>query len=113
MNITPVEITIKDLVKGFEDNNENGVRAYDGKLDIRPPYQREFVYNEKQRAKVIETVSKGYPLNTMYWAKRKDGTYEIIDGQQRTLSICQFVNNEFTFEYKNFKTLQAPEKEKN
>lgn len=112
MDITPVEITVRDLVKDFEDNAENGVRAYGKKLDIRPPYQREFVYNDKQRAKVIETVTKGFPLNTMYWAKRKDGTYEIIDGQQRTLSICQYVNNEFTFNYKNFKTLQESEKEK-
>lgn len=62
MDITPVEITVSDLVNGFEDNAENGVRAYSGKLDIRPPYQREFVYNDKQRAKVIETVIKGYPL---------------------------------------------------
>ena len=111
MEITPVKITVRELVAGFEDNAENGVRAYSGKLDIRPPYQREFVYNEKQRAKVIETVSKGYPLNTMYWAKRKDGTFEIIDGQQRTLSICQFVNNEFSFNYKTFKSLQESEKQ--
>jgi protein containing DUF262 len=110
MDITPVEITIRDLVNDFEDNAENGVRAYGKKLDIRPPYQREFVYNDKQRAKVIETVTKGYPLNTMYWAKRKDGTYEIIDGQQRTLSICQYVNNEFSFNFKTFKSLQEIEK---
>ena len=70
MKITPVEIAVKDLVEKFEDNAENGVRAYSGKLDIRPPYQREFVYNENQRAKVIETVFNGYPLNTMYWAKQ-------------------------------------------
>ncbi len=112
MDIKSVEITVKDLVKGFEDNAENGVRAYDGKLDIRPPYQREFVYNEKQRAKVIETVFKGYPLNTMYWAKRKDETFEIIDGQQRTLSICQYVNNDFSYDYKTFKSLQQSEKDK-
>ena len=110
MEITPVKISVRDLTNGFEDNAENGVRAYGGKLDIRPPYQREFVYNEKQRAKVIETVTKGYPLNTMYWAKRHDGTFEIIDGQQRTLSICQFVNNEFSFNYKTFKSLQESEK---
>lgn len=112
MKITPVEIAVKDLVEKFEDNAENGVRAYSGKLDIRPPYQREFVYNENQRAKVIETVFNGYPLNTMYWAKRKDGTFEIIDGQQRTLSICQYVNNDFSFKFKTFKSLQQSEKDK-
>ena len=110
MKITPVKIKIRDLTEGFDDNAENGVRAYSGKLDIRPPYQREFVYNDKQRAKVIDTVIKGFPLNTMYWAKRKDGTFEIIDGQQRTLSICQYVNNEFSVNYKTFKALQESEK---
>lgn len=110
MKITPVKIKIRDLTEGFEDNAENGVQAYSGKLDIRPPYQREFVYNDKQRAKVIDTVIKGFPLNTMYWAKRKDGTFEIIDGQQRTLSICQYVNNEFSVNYKTFKALQESEK---
>lgn len=112
MEIKAVEIIVRDLVDGFENNSENGVRAYGKKLDIRPPYQREFVYNDKQRAKVIETVSKGYPLNTMYWAKRKDGTFEIIDGQQRTLSICQYVNNEFSFNFKTFKSLKESEKSK-
>lgn len=110
MEIKPVKIKIKDLVAGFEDNSESGVRAYYGKLDIRPPYQREFVYKEEQRNKVIETVFKGFPLNTMYWAKRKDGTFEIIDGQQRTLSICQYINNDFTFNYKTYKSLQEIEK---
>ena len=66
MDIDKHEITIRELVDSFEDNAENGVRAYGGKLDIRPPYQREFVYGDKERAKVIETVLKNYPLNTMY-----------------------------------------------
>lgn len=37
MNITEIELTIKNLVKGFEDNDEKGVVAWDGKLDVRPP----------------------------------------------------------------------------
>jgi uncharacterized protein with ParB-like and HNH nuclease domain len=109
MDIFKHEITIRELVEGFVDNAEKGVRAYAGKLDIRPPYQREFVYGEKERAKVIETVMKNYPLNTMYWAKCKDGNFEIIDGQQRTLSICQYVNNEFSFNLRTFKSLQEDE----
>lgn len=112
MEITQLDITVRDLVEGFSDNAENGVVAYNGKLDIRPPYQREFIYNDEQREKVIETVMHGYPLNTMYWAKRKDGTYEIIDGQQRTMSICQYVNNDFSYMFRSFQTLQSDEKEK-
>ena len=81
MNIELKEITIRELTTGYVDNQEDGVRGYGGKLDIRPPYQREFVYNETQRNAVIHTVSKGFPLNVMYWAVREDGNFEIIDGQ--------------------------------
>ncbi|MCM1166056.1 MAG: HNH endonuclease [Lachnospiraceae bacterium] len=38
---------------------------------------------------------KGYPLNTMYWSKTGDDTYEVLDGQQRTISIAQYVNGDF------------------
>lgn len=96
MRIEPKEITVRKLTDGFLDNAEQGVVAYGGKLDIRPPYQREFVYKDKQRDAVIDTVRKDYPLNVMYWAVREDGHFEVIDGQQRTLSICQFVNGDFS-----------------
>jgi hypothetical protein len=96
MKIELKEITIQKLTNGFLDNAEAGVVAYSGKLDIRPPYQREFIYKDKQRNAVIDSVSKNFPLNVMYWAVREDGQYEVIDGQQRTLSICQFVNGDFS-----------------
>jgi len=98
MKIELKKITIAELAKGYKDDNEGGVTGYSGKLDIRPPYQREFVYKDKQRAAVINTVLKGFPLNVMYWSVREDGTFEIIDGQQRTISICQYVNGDFSFE---------------
>ena len=98
MKIELKEITIRELTDGFLDSAEAGVVAYGGKLDIRPPYQREFIYKDKQRNAVIESVRRDFPLNVMYWAVRDDGTYEVIDGQQRTLSICQFVNDEYSIE---------------
>ncbi|WP_372472987.1 DUF262 domain-containing protein [Capnocytophaga sp. ARDL2] len=87
MKIQLKEITVKELVEGYQDNEEQGVRGYGGKLDIRPPYQREFVYKEKQRDAVIHTLTQDFPLNVMYWAVRDDGNFEVIDGQQRTISI--------------------------
>ena len=42
MKIELKKITVRDLVAG--DDGEGGVRGYGGKLDIRPPFQREFVY---------------------------------------------------------------------
>ena len=96
MKIELKEIAIKELTNSYEDNEENGVVGFNGKLDIRPPYQREFVYGDKERKAVIETVQKDYPLNVMYWAVREDGSYEVIDGQQRTISICQYVEGQFS-----------------
>jgi hypothetical protein len=96
MDIELKEITVRELTKGYQDNNEDGVIGFDGKLDIRPPYQREFVYDEKERNAVLDTLRKNFPLNVMYWAVREDGNYEVIDGQQRTISICQYVEGDFS-----------------
>jgi len=112
MKIELKEITIKELSKDFLDNQEEGVIGYGGKLDIRPPYQREFIYNDKQRNLVINTVFKNFPLNVFYWAVKKDGTFEVIDGQQRTISICQFINGDFAYEDRYFHNLQDDEQEK-
>ena len=112
MNIEPLEITVRELSEGFEDLQENGVFGFDGKLVIRPPYQREFVYKDKQREAVIDTITKNYPLNVMYWAVNADDKFEVIDGQQRTISICQYVDGDFAFNGKYFHNLQNDEKER-
>jgi hypothetical protein len=111
MNIELQDLTVKDLVEGYEDLDEGGVNGYGGRLDIRPPYQREFIYGEKQREAVIETITKGFPLNVMYWAVRADGDFEVIDGQQRTISICQYVEGDFAFNGRYFHNLQTDERQ--
>lgn len=105
MTIEQIEVTVGEICKGYVNNDEQGVRGYNGLLDIRPPYQREFIYNDKEQQAVINTVLKGYPLNVMYWVKRSDDAecpYEVMDGQQRTLSLCEYVAGKFSFEFKNF-----------
>ena len=105
MTIEQIEVTVGEICKGYVNNEEQGVRGYDGLLDIRPPYQREFIYNDKEQEAVINTVLHGYPLNVMYWVKRSDDAecpYEVMDGQQRTLSLCEYVAGKFSFEFKNF-----------
>lgn len=111
MKIVLHEIPVMEVVSGYIDNQENGVVGYNGKLNIRPPFQREFVYNEKKRNSVIDTVNKGFPLNVMYWVKNGE-SYELLDGQQRTLSLCQYVNGDFSVEYRGFNNLTTVEKEK-
>lgn len=110
MEIELKNITIRELVAEYQDNQEAGVVGFGRKLNIRPPYQREFVYNDKQREAVIDTITRGFPLNTMYWAATDDG-FELIDGQQRTISICQYVDGVFSYKDRYFHNLQQDEKE--
>lgn len=99
MKIELHKIKIAEVVQDYKDSAEEGVTAFGGKLDIRPKYQREFVYSGKQRDEVIRTVKNGFPLNVMYWVKKEDGNFEVLDGQQRTISIAQFVNGDFSIEF--------------
>jgi hypothetical protein len=104
-------ISVRKVVEGYKDSNEEGVVAYEGKLDIRPKYQREFVYKPEQRNAVITTVRHGFPLNVMYWIENSTGNYEVLDGQQRTLSICQYVNGDFSINDRHFFNLTKEEQE--
>ncbi|WP_152048811.1 HNH endonuclease family protein [Aureimonas psammosilenae] len=95
MEISHRDVTVADLFEGYDDKGELGVRGFDGLLDIRPAYQREFVYDDKLKKAVIETLRRNFPLNTMYWAVSGNG-FELMDGQQRTISICQYVNGDYS-----------------
>ena len=112
MKIELHKIKIAEVVKGYKDSAEEGVMAYNGKLDIRPKYQREFVYKEKQRDAVIETIKNSFPLNVMYWMIRDDGGFEVLDGQQRTISIGQYVTGDFSLNDRFFHNLTKEEQDK-
>jgi hypothetical protein len=112
MKIDLHRIPIRKVINGFKDSAEEGVTAYGDKLNIRPKYQREFVYKEKQRNAVIETIKNNFPLNVMYWMVREDGGYEVLDGQQRTISIGQYVNGDFSLNERFFHNLTKEEQDK-
>jgi hypothetical protein len=112
MNVELTEVRVRDLAAGYEDNEEQGVIGFGGRLDIRPPYQREFIYKDAQRDAVIDTITRGFPLNVMYWAVREDGGYEIIDGQQRTISLCRYVAGDFAFQGRYFHNLKSDEQDR-
>ncbi len=111
MKIELHEITVREVAESYVDNAEEGVVGYNGKLNIRPKYQREFVYDEKKRNAVIDTIRKDFPLNVMYWARNEDGTFEVLDGQQRTVSYCRYVKGDFSIESRAFHNLTETEKE--
>lgn len=112
MQIRQRKVTVREVADDYfnDAEGEEGIRGYHDRLDIRPPYQRGFVYKNKQRDEVIRTVLKGLPLNVMYWChtgKNEDGeeTYEVLDGQQRTISICEYVDGNYSVDDKYFGNL--------
>lgn len=109
MKIDLHRMTIRDVLADYSDRQEEGVTAYGGLLNIRPKYQREFVYNGKQRDEVIRTVRNRFPLNVMYWMKNDEGSFEVLDGQQRTISIGQYLNGDFSIDNRFFHNLTADE----
>ena len=111
MKIELHELTVREIAENYVDNAENGVVGYNGKLNIRPKYQREFVYKDKQRDAVIETIRKDFPLNVMYWVKNSDDEFEVLDGQQRTISFCQYVHGGFSLNNKYFHNLTQTEQQ--
>ncbi len=111
MKIELHEITVREVAENYVDNAEEGVVGYNGRLNIRPKYQREFVYDNKKRDAVLDTIRKNFPLNVMYWVKNEDGTFEVMDGQQRTISFCQYVNSDFSIDNRAFHNLTRTEKD--
>lgn len=109
MEIKLKEISIRDLAEGYINDEENGVVGFGGKLNIRPKYQREFVYDDKKRNAVINSVNCNFPLNVMYWVCNEDGTYEVLDGQQRTISICEYVDGSYSINSRAFHNLTGTE----
>lgn len=97
MKIELYQISVRELCASYNDLSiqEEGITGYGGRLNIRPKYQREFVYDEKKRNAVMDTVWQGFPLNVMYWVRVGNDQYELLDGQQRTISICSFIAGEY------------------
>lgn len=110
MKIERKIITIAELVEGYSERNDDAITAYGGKLNVRPPYQREYIYKDKERDAVIRTVMKSFPVNVMYWAKSADG-YELMDGQQRTIAICRYANGKFSVDRHGFSNLPSDRRE--
>ena len=97
MEIKLHEITVRDVFDGYENDEESGqVVAFGGNLNVRPAYQREFVYDDKKKIAVMNSILHNFPLNVMYWSENDDGTYEMLDGQQRTISICDWLDNGYS-----------------
>lgn len=92
-----IAISIREIFVDYK-NDINGASAMNGNLNIRPQYQREFIYSLNEQQEVIRTILLNQSLGLIYWSKNDDGSYEIIDGQQRITSIMEYLSGNFEFE---------------
>lgn len=108
--VAQTNIKVSDLVDGYlNDASTGAVEAFHGRLNVRPAYQRDFVWDKgsesggKKQEALIDSIMNGYPINVMYWVKigqnqAGEDLYECLDGQQRIITMCKYKNNEFGME---------------
>lgn len=102
---------VSEIVKGFEyrEVEEKGVFGLNGKLVIKPEYQRNYIYNNgKKDVAVVDSILKGYPLGLIYFVKNGD-QLEVLDGQHRVTSR-RFLTGKFAIKVdgRGTSTLRPP-----
>ena len=60
-----------------------------------PPFQRNYVWDEKRASKLIESIILGLPVPQVFLYEQEKNSFYVIDGQQRLLSIYFFVKQRF------------------
>lgn len=87
----PVSEEIEDICRKLSKNN----------FLMRPSYQRDEVINKRKSSAIIESLLLGIRLPPIFVFNRNDGIQEVIDGQQRLLSILGFIGQKFKDENGN------------
>lgn len=82
---SPISKPVEEILHDVQSN----------KYLIRPSYQRQEKISENKASSIIESILLGIPLPPIFIYKRKDGIKEVIDGQQRLLSIIAFTGNQY------------------
>ena len=66
-----------------------------GDIQISPEFQREDVWNYKQKSELIESVLMGIPIPVFYFFESKDTKIQVVDGRQRITTFIDFMNDKF------------------
>lgn len=74
-------------------------------LDLKPPFQRNPVWVTKQKSYLIDTILNGFPIPEIYMQETVNDTgsakYLVVDGQQRTRAVLDFINGNFSIDGKD------------
>ena len=86
------EITISELVEWIKND----------RINLHPPYQRNFIWSLKDQKLLIDSILKGYPLPNFFIYKNDDGSFDMVDGQQRATTISKYVRGDFADSGKHY-----------
>ena len=59
-------------------------------IDINPLFQRRDAWDMKKKSRYIESLILGLPVPQIVLAELKKGSYSVLDGKQRLLTLLQF-----------------------
>ncbi|CDX59319.1 conserved hypothetical protein [Mesorhizobium plurifarium] len=80
-------------------------RYQDEELQLKPPFQRNPVWTERQKSYLIDTILHGYPIPELYIQEYTDANgndvYVVVDGQQRVRACLEFIRGEFSMSPKD------------
>lgn len=85
MKYTITKWTIKKLYSVFKSE----------KLELSPPYQRNFIWSTDDQQILIDSVNKRIPIPNFFILEKSVGKYEMVDGQQRSRTIINFIDKTF------------------
>ena len=88
-----IKYDTRDYVIGYLVNCFNN-----GDFYIPDDYQRNFIWDKRQKCSFIESILMGLPIPFMFFADTEDGRIEIVDGAQRTQTVTQFIEDDLTLE---------------
>lgn len=84
------------LTQALDERIESLVsRIRKGRLILQPEFQRDFVWSKSKASLLIESILMRIPLPVVYVAEVANGSWEVVDGQQRLTTIRAFVDGHF------------------
>ena len=84
------DIGFRTLVESVNDN-----------MYVSPKYQRKYRWGRDKVEKLVESLLRGFPIPPIYTCRNKDNQLEILDGQQRVMSLFFYYIGAFLERRKN------------
>lgn len=88
MKLTPTEPDIRTIVDRIDR----------GDIDLQPDFQRQEVWANNKKKRLIDTVLRGWSIPPVHLVETTENRLEVLDGQQRLAALRDFVNNKYSID---------------